>query len=84
MVGLEGTSEPTKALHGSAAAQQVRLEQGPPNLAWSACRDGHPQLLWAAAPGPHCPPSKEFLPNISPKFPLISLKPPPLVLLLSN
>jgi len=56
--------------HGSAAAQQVRLEKGPSSLAWSACRDVHPQLLWAAVPGPHRPPSKEFLPNISAKYPL--------------
>ena len=72
MVALEGTSP--SPCRGSAATQQVRLEQGPSSLACSACRDGHPQLLWAAAPGPHLPLNEEFYPNISPKYPLFLFK----------
>jgi len=46
------------------ANYQVRLLRARSDLALNASRDGHPQLLWAAVPGPHCPLSKEFPPNI--------------------
>jgi len=48
---------------GRAAPQQLRLPRAPPLLDLNASRDGAPQLLWAAVPGPHCPLSKEFPAN---------------------
>ena len=45
--------------HPAAQAAQGPIQPGlePPGM-------GHPQLLWATVPAPHCPLSKEFLPNI--------------------
>jgi len=34
------------------------------NLDWSTSRDGAPQFLWAAVPGPRYPLSKEFLEHL--------------------
>ena len=67
MVGLEGPSkltQPQPPSIGRAAPQQLRVPRAPSNLALSASRDGSPQLLWAAVPGPHRPLGKEFLPDI--------------------
>jgi len=49
---------------GRAVTHQLKLLRAPSNPALSASRDGAPQLLWAAVPGPHYPLSKEFPPNI--------------------
>jgi len=49
---------------GRAAPHQLRLPRAPSNLALSASRDGAPQLLWVPVPVPHCPLSKEFLPDV--------------------
>ena len=38
---------------------RAQLPMVPSNLALSTSRDGAPQLLWAAVPGPHCPLSKK-------------------------
>jgi len=42
---LTAHSAPT---HGQGCHHQLRLPRAPSNLALSACRDGAPQLLWAA------------------------------------
>jgi len=58
LLELEGTSKPTQS--------QPMLWAGLPstrassNQASGASRDGAPQLLGAAVPGPHCPLSKEI------------------------
>jgi len=44
--------------HGLVVPHQLRLPRSPSNLALSTSRDGAPQLLWAAVPGPHRPLSK--------------------------
>jgi len=65
--GLEGTLKPTQRKPlavGRAATHRIRLPRAASNLALSTSRDGAPQLLWAAVPGPHCPLSEESLPNI--------------------
>jgi len=59
---LEGTFKPTQSqppVVGRAATHWIRLPRTTSNLALSASRDGAPQLLWAAVPGPHCPLIKE-------------------------
>jgi len=40
---------------------------GPTPCSWAPAGFGHPQPLWAAVPGPHCPLSKMFLLNIEAK-----------------
>jgi len=65
--GLEGISKPIQPW-------AAHLPRAPSNLAWSTSRDGAPQLLWAAVPGPHGPLSKEFLPNVYPTFLLFQFK----------
>ena len=49
--------------HGQGCHPPAQLPRAPSNLALNASRDGAPQLLWAAVPVPHCPLSREFLPN---------------------
>ena len=66
-LGLEGTLKSTQfqpPVMGRAATQQLRLPRAPCNLALNTPGMGHPQLLWAAVPGPHSLPNKEFVPNI--------------------
>lgn len=64
MVGLEGTSHPTRPT--PAVGWLLPTSSGcpvPPNPASSSCRDGAPTALRAAVSGPHCPLSKAFLPD---------------------
>jgi len=49
--------------HGLLATHWLRLPRAPSSLALSTSRDGAPQLLRAAVPGPHCPLSNEFPSN---------------------
>jgi len=57
---LKAHPAPTPAV-GRAAPNQLRLPRAPSNLALSTSRDGAPQLLWAAAPVPQCPPACDHL-----------------------
>jgi len=41
--------------HGQGVHPPAQLPRAPPNLALSTSRNGAPQLLWAAVPGPHRP-----------------------------
>ena len=69
---LEETLKPTHpnpVCRGQGCPHQLRLPRVPSNLALGTSRDGAPQLLWAAVPGPHCPLSNNFAPNISPQSP---------------
>ena len=49
---------------GRADSHQLRLPRAPSNLALNTPGMGHPQLLWAAVPGPHHPHNEEYLPNV--------------------
>ena len=48
--GLKAHPTPS---HGQGCPPPAQAAHGPSNLAWSTSRDGAPQLLWAAVPGPH-------------------------------
>ena len=61
------------------ATHQLRLPRAPFNLALSASRMGHPQLPWAAVPGPHHPPSEEFPLTVPLASTFLRSKPLPLV-----
>jgi len=69
---------------GRAAALQTRLPRATSNLALSTSRDGAPQLLWAAVPGPHCTPTENFPLTSYLNLPSFGLKPFLLVLSLST
>jgi len=65
--GLGGILKPTQpqpCAMGRAAPHQLGLPRAPSNLALSTSRDGAPQLLWAAVPGPHHPLGNKFPPRI--------------------
>lgn len=63
--GLEGTSKTIQFQPpATGTSHQLRLPRVTSSLAWSTSRDGAPQFLWAAVPGPRYPLSKEFLEHL--------------------
>ena len=66
--GLQGTLQTTQSqpcAMGRAATPPAQAVQGSVQPGLECLQGwGTPQLPWAAVPLPHCPLSKEFLPNV--------------------
>lgn len=74
-VGKEGISKSMQFQPcGLVAIHKRKMLRALSSLALSTARDGHPQLLWAVAPGPHCHLRDKLAPDIQFKSPFLQFK----------